>query len=43
MTDIKTDALNVVNKQESWIKTNAKALIIGAVVGAIIGFLVAHI
>lgn len=38
-TAVKAD----VAKQESWIKTNAKPLIIGLVVGAAIAFGLAHL
>ena len=35
----KTAALDAVNKQESWIKANRKALIIGAAVAFVAGLL----
>lgn len=36
-------AMGALNKQETWAKVNRKPLIIGAVVGLLVGFLLFHV
>lgn len=37
---LKAAVLNQVNKQESWVKANRKALIVGAIAMALLAFIV---